>query len=250
MLIIINPGHSLNGKPDPGACGNGFKEHEEAAKIAQVVKEIFDSYNTNIEMKVIQQSGNIDSNTQLNKLVSTINSTKADLMLSIHLNSASAQAHGIETLYYGLSKQGLIFANFIQDTLIKNTGKTNRGSKADVRGLAVLKRTNMTSALVEVGFISNKEEANWIHNNHELIANSIVEGIIKYLINQKLLPVDILDIKEITNETIKANEITKIELSATGNGTFNCKIDEVVKLRANKLETCLNWLKQNYCFKA
>ena len=239
MLIVINPGHSLNGKPDPGACGNGFKEYEEAMIIAESVKRIFDDYHTNINMKIMQQSGNVSSNTQLNRLVVDINSTNADLMLSIHLNSATPTAHGIETLYYSTSKNGLLFANCIQDSLIEKTRRTNRGAKADTRGLAVLKRTDMPSALVEVGFISNMEESNWIHNNHELIAQSIVEGIIKYLIKQKVLTDDILNKKE--------TESLKIEFVSIDRNKFDCMINDELKLKGNKLETCLEWVKKNYC---
>lgn len=243
MLIIINPGHSLNGKPDPGACSNGFKESDEAANIAKFVKEKFDRYQTKIDMKILQQSGNTTSNTQLNRLVAGINSLKADLMISIHLNSASAQAHGIETLYHSSSKQGLLLANNIQDSLVEKTKLSNRGVKADTRGLAVLKKTNMTSVLTEVGFISNSQEANWIHNNHELIAESIVEGIIKYLINQKVLTSDILNISSLTESSNNIN----IKLCPAGGETFDCYINDELKLKKNKLETCLNWIKQNYC---
>ena len=245
MMIIINPGHSQNGNPDPGAVGNGFKEAIEARTIADLVKVKFDKLNTGIELKVLQQNRGTTSNSQLNNLVTDINNTNADLLLSIHLNSSTnSSAKGIETIYSFVSKKGNIFARCIQNALTEIPDKLDRDVKSDQRGLAVLKRTKMPACLTEVGFISNKEEANWIHNNSNLIAEKLVKGIINYLINQKVLTEAVLHTSESTfNDNTK---VPKIELIPAENNKYNCKIDGKLILENNNLYTCLNWIKENY----
>ena len=39
MQVFINPGHALNGNPDPGACGYGLRESDVAARIGVIVEE-------------------------------------------------------------------------------------------------------------------------------------------------------------------------------------------------------------------
>lgn len=245
MLIIINPGHSQNGNPDPGAVGNGFKEAIEARTIADLVKVKFDKLNTGIELRVLQQNRGTTSKSQLNNLVTDINDTNADLLLSIHLNSSTnSSAKGVETLYNFASRKGSMFAQCIQNALTEIPDKLDRDIKSDQRGLAVLKRTKMTACLTEVGFISNKEEANWIHNNSNLIAEKLVKGIINYLIDQKVLTEAVLGASESTfNNNIK---VPKIELIPVKNNKYNCKIDGKLILENNNLYTCLNWIKENY----
>ena len=244
MLIIINPGHSQNGNPDPGAVGNSFKEAIEAKAIADLVKIKFDKLNTGIELKILQQDKGSTSKSQLNNLVTDINSTNADLLLSIHLNSSTnSSAKGIETLYSFASRKGSMFAQCIQNSLTEIPDKLDRGIKSDQRGLAVLKRTKMPACLTEVGFISNKEEANWIHNNSNLISEKLVRGIINYLIDQKVLTEAVLGASESTFDNIKT---PKIELIPTENNKYNCKIDGKLILENNNLYTCLNWIKENY----
>ena len=245
MLIIINPGHSQNGNPDPGAVGNGFKEAIEARTIADLIKTKFDKLNTGIELKILQQNKGTTSKSQLNNLITDINNSNADLLLSIHLNSStSSSAKGIETIYNLVSRKGNLFARCIQSALTEIPDRLDRDVKSDQRGLAVLKRTKMPACLTEVGFISNKEESNWIHNNSDLIADKLVKGIINYLIDQKVLTEAVLKASENTfNSTVKGH---KIELVPSENNKYNCKIDGKLMLENNNLFTCLNWIKENY----
>lgn len=243
MKIIINPGHSLECKPDSGAAYFGFKEALEAMEIAKYVKSKLDNLNLGLYVEICQQSGGNNANMQLNNLVSYVNNSKADLFLSIHLNAATSTAKGSETLYFNRSEKGLKFAKCIQNSLRTINNIPDRGVKVDIRGLAVLKRTNMTSCLTEVGFISNQAEATFIHNNHSLIGEKLAQGIINYLISQKLLTDNILIT---SNETKKAISLPKIVLNPTKDNKYDCLINDNLKLKNNSLNTCLEWIKKNY----
>ena len=61
VKVLINPGHSKNGVPDPGACANGYKEALVAAQISDLVKSYLDAQaranGYELEVDVHQQGG-------------------------------------------------------------------------------------------------------------------------------------------------------------------------------------------------
>lgn len=103
--------------------------------------------------------------------VNKANSANADLFISIHHNSAGATAKGIETLYSEVSQDDAFggqydsaridksksLATQINNNIANNLNLTNRGCKS--KNLYVCRNTKMPAVLVEVGFITNAEEA-------------------------------------------------------------------------------------------
>ena len=63
--------------------------------------------------------------------------------------------------------------------VVDASGFPNRGVKQRP-GLYVLRKTNMPAILVELGFISNPQEAALMSNNPSLFARGIYNGILKY----------------------------------------------------------------------
>jgi len=108
---------------------------------------------------------------------------KADLFVSIHNNSAfSSEAEGTETLYFPDSQEGQALARLIQNELVSNLKRTDRGIKP--RGdLVVLKYTNMPAVLVECAFLSNPVERKLLQEKEfrALTVKAIYQGIDKYL---------------------------------------------------------------------
>ncbi|ANE49154.1 N-acetylmuramoyl-L-alanine amidase family protein [Flavisolibacter tropicus] len=82
--------------------------------------------------------------------------------------------------YFAKSYQ---FADFVQQEFIKS-GRINRGVKQrNEKGIWVLHATGMPSVLIEVGFISNKEEEAYLISNdgqNEIVGN-IIEAIRNYM---------------------------------------------------------------------
>jgi N-acetylmuramoyl-L-alanine amidase len=106
--------------------------------------------------------------------------------LSIHTNSfADPSANGTETFYYTsqlneraeASKQ---LATFVNNRLYKAWGTKNRGVK--VFGYQVVKYNPLPAALVELGFISNKNDASKLGSSQyrESAAEAIYLGILDY----------------------------------------------------------------------
>ena len=231
MKVFINPGHSENGIPDPGASYNGYKEAIIARQIGDKLAEILKSYN--IEVELYQQRNekgeSLTANQQLNRVPKKANASKADIFVSIHLNAASnPTARGTETLCSNGSKNGEKLANLINSKLSSHF--INRGVKIDTRGLLVLKATNMPAVLTEVGFISNLTEINYIKANIQEIAKQIAYGILEYF-----------NIKIAIEQKCK----NKIILEENEDGLYNCYVNDIIKLKANKLRTCLGWIDKN-----
>lgn len=78
------------------------------------------------------------------------------------------------------NKQSFRIAELVQNNLIANTGRRNRGVKQ--AGLLVLRATTMPSILIELGFISNRAEEKTlqIKANQIKMAEAIYDGVITY----------------------------------------------------------------------
>ena len=74
----------------------------------------------------------------------------------------------------------LTFAEHIQDQLVKRVGRKDRGVQQ--AGFLVLYKTAMPSVLVEIGFISNQEEENFLcsENGQTYIASAIFRAFRDY----------------------------------------------------------------------
>ncbi|MCR1850197.1 N-acetylmuramoyl-L-alanine amidase [Paeniclostridium sordellii] len=172
--VFLDPGH---GGYDSGALGFGRKESELNLQVAKRVERKLQSQNIEVVM-----SRKTDEFISLGKRAELANNYGADVFVSIHQNSAENQsANGIET-YYHPNKQGYKpLALDIQNSAIKITGARNREVKSS--NLAVLRESNMPSALFESGFITNENESYKLADPsyQDKLATGIASGIEKYL---------------------------------------------------------------------
>jgi len=76
--------------------------------------------------------------------------------------------------------QSILLADYIQKNFTKNLNRKNRGVKQ--AGFLVLRETYMPSVLVELGFLSNKKENNFLRskNGQSHLANQISQAVINY----------------------------------------------------------------------
>ena len=85
------------------------------------------------------------------------NANGADVLLSIHANSAeNAAGHGTEVYHYPGSIQGKRLASLLQARLVTEQGTADRGVKA--ANFQILRETDCPAVLVEVAFISNEAD--------------------------------------------------------------------------------------------
>ena len=202
ITIVIDPGHSSTGtsgnepvspnssttklKDGLGATGSytNIPEHKTNMSVALLVKKELTSKGYNViltKQDVAESKSNIERAEVGNK-------NNADLVVRIHADSAEnssisgASMHvpannEYTSSFYKISKS---YGTTILNTYVDEVGIKNRG---------VIERNDLTGfnwskvpvVLIEMGFLSNKEDDNFVSNtaNHPKIAKAISDGIDK-----------------------------------------------------------------------
>lgn len=199
--IVIDPGH---GGKHPGAV-NWMYGHVEDITVMEkdinlAVANFMSQYMTNSIPEVTRRlTRRVDTTVSLSDRCRYANGVRpndkpADAFISIHTNARPMKGRyglEIETFHFRGSEEGEELAYCIQDTLFNQSMKfgvpvIDRGVKIGERNgkpFYVLKNTNMPAALVELGFLSDDEEAKLLVNpaNQELMAMAIVDGVVQWL---------------------------------------------------------------------
>jgi N-acetylmuramoyl-L-alanine amidase len=176
VRVAIDPGH---GGRDPGAVGiNGLQEKIVVLDIAQRVAELLEQQG----VQVILTRRN-DSEIGLEPRVQDANQGNANLFVSIHANAIDMDhpnINGVETYYYS-SDAARQLAQTIQTSLTQATGMRSIGVKQS--RFYVLRHTRMPAALVEVGFVTGRDDAPRLADPafRDRIAEGIARGILQYV---------------------------------------------------------------------
>ena len=190
-VVYLDAGH---GGYDPGASYFGISEKSLTLAIQSRVKAKLEA-----ERYQVVTTRTSDTYVDLTDRSRAANASESDIFVSIHINaSGSSAAQGIETYYYQpyaeypsrinatyhanptrLSMSDTL-ANAIQSSLINATGAQNQGVKRQT--FAVLRETTAPAVLLELGFLSNPQEAARLNTSayQETLANAIVAGIKSY----------------------------------------------------------------------
>lgn len=182
--LCLDPGH---GGKDPGAVNKdlGIQEKKINLAVGLLMRGyiytgdyLFDAYMTRHKDEFIS----------LRDRCGKALSWKAHAFLSIHTNARPMRGKPgveIETYHYPGSKKGEEFADIVQEALIKDIGEIFKVIDRGVKGgkYYVLKHTKMPAVLVELGFLSDNEEALFLSNinNQEKIAKSLCEAAEHFL---------------------------------------------------------------------
>lgn len=168
--IAIDPGH---GGYDDGASANNLYEKELVYDVAYRTQQRLEQAGADV---VITRSG--DDYTALEERAAIANRANADIFVSIHANAAAAtSADGIETYHYPTSDDGQRLAYNLQTSMINELDSDDRGVKS--ANFSVLRNTAMPAALVELGFVTNGDEAQRMESStfRNEAANALYLGI-------------------------------------------------------------------------
>lgn len=126
-----------------------------------------------------------DENGTLNDAIRDSNAYGPSLHVSLHSNASpeelSGRLQGPEIYYYEGSEQGLKAAEAIGNRLAQVYPYADTVQIIPVkRELAELARTKSPAVLIEVAYHDNPQDAAWIENNLDAIAEAIVHGITDY----------------------------------------------------------------------
>lgn len=177
--IAIDAGH---GGKDPGAVSpSGIKESEISRKIASLVEKILSGLGAEV-YRVYEP----DKKTDLKTRASKANSAKANLLISIHLNSSkNPEACGCEVLYSDLmaetGRKSKRLAEILVREISSSLGVKCRGAKVR-NDLSLLRNSQIPAVIVEPLFLSNPEEEEMLSDDETLkrISSAIVRGIMKF----------------------------------------------------------------------
>jgi N-acetylmuramoyl-L-alanine amidase len=213
--IVIDPGH---GGHDPGARVNGISEASLVLDVAMRLEELLKNQ-PGVEVVLTRRS---DTYIALEERTAIANRSDADLFLSIHANaSTAATARGIETYFLNFATnpeaeaiaarenagsaktmrhlpdivqaiamnnkidESRDLATIIQSTLYDQLRKSNRNLKnlgVKQAPFVVLVGATMPSALAEVSFMTNRNEAALLKTDkyRQQIAEALHRGITRY----------------------------------------------------------------------
>ena len=118
----------------------------------------------------------------LDRRCDIINSSGADMVISIHQNSyVTPKAEGAQVFYYKKSDESKKIAQIMQNVLGEKLGST-RQIKSDVN-YYILLHSQLPTIISECGFLSNPEEEQRLctEEYQERIADALYCGIIEYL---------------------------------------------------------------------
>ena len=185
FTVVLDAGH---GGIDSGCVGpSGTKESEITLRISQKLG----TYLSTLGLNVVYTRTNMDGlygtfargfkQKDLNKRKQIIEESKADLVVSLHLNSyVDSSAHGAQVFYKIGSEKSHELANNIQSLFKQNLFKARETAlKGD---FFILNCTSALGVLCECGFLSNPEEEKLLKTDEYLqkISYNISLGILSY----------------------------------------------------------------------
>lgn len=210
-LVVIDPGH---GGKDPGALRGNVKEKDIVLSVSKFLKdELSNDFN-------VIMTRNTDVFIKLSERPEIANKSKAKLFVSVHANaSENTKANGVEVFYF--SKKSSPYAErianfensfgekygessstiaqisgelaykknqessiFLAKDIVNKLANVTKLKNGGIHGanFAVLRGFNGTGILVELGFVSNKNDRAIITNENyqKIMAKEIANSIREY----------------------------------------------------------------------
>lgn len=173
--ILLDPGHgSAN---DLGSVGpTGYPEKGAALTVSKLLRQALEQRGANV---VMTREG--DEDLYPNDRAKKIEQIRPTVALSLHYNALpdggdAWNTQGVGTFWYHPQAQGL--AVFLHDYLVQKLGRTSYGVYWN--NLALTRPAIAPSVLLELGFMINPNEFEWITNPaaQKQLALTLADGIV------------------------------------------------------------------------
>lgn len=180
VTIILDAGH---GGKDAGTSYKDIYEKDINLNIVKVLKETLEKNNANV---IITRDGDYDLSTpnakrrkrsDFDNRIKLINSSNADIYLSIHLNYFNNSIYkGAQIFYNNTFEENKILAENIQKKLNKK-----REIKKMESNLYMYNKLKVPGVLIECGFLSNPTDRKNLTNDKHIkqISEDITKAIIE-----------------------------------------------------------------------
>ena len=173
--MIVDAGH---GGHDPGTISaSGIQEKNINLRVAAKVARLLEQRGIGVVMTRWQ-----DQFIELEERSAIANRRGADLFVSIHADSApSRSAQGFTVYVATAASTGAYRAAHAINQAMERTGMDNRGIREE--DYRVLVNTECPAALIELGYLSNPEDAAHLADDsfRDRLAEAIADGIEAYL---------------------------------------------------------------------
>lgn len=186
-VVVIDAGH---GGFDPGKAGpNGTKEDEINLQIAFKLKDYLEQSGATVIMtrtddeKLQGEKGNTHKRRDMNYRKQVIQSSEADILVSIHQNAfTQTDVKGAQVFYYQDSENAKLLAGCIQNNIKAYADTDNRRKIKSSKEYYILKISEMPGVIVECGFLTNPEEEAKLASDkyQDQMAWAIYVGIVDY----------------------------------------------------------------------
>jgi N-acetylmuramoyl-L-alanine amidase len=177
IKILLDPGHG--GPEDTGATGpTGYPEKNVTLIMAKLVREQLQARGATVYMTRQE-----DKDVSLQDRVAMIDKLKPAIAISIHYNSLpddgdAQNTQGMGAFWYNAQAHSL--AVFLHNYIVNKLGRSSYGVFWD--NLALTRPTTAPAVLLELGFMSNPVEFEWVTNPQEQpkLAEAIADGITEW----------------------------------------------------------------------
>lgn len=170
-VIFIDPGH---GGVDIGLSSDSGLEKNATMDICSKLKVMLESQGYTVVM-----SREEDTRLSKEERVAAANESGADLLISVHCGySGDSAASGTVTYYKEESRASQTLCENIQSAVVKENGSGDGGTEEGRYN--ILSDTEMPGVLIEVGYMSNAEEAAKLAD--DAYQNDTAKGIAKGII--------------------------------------------------------------------
>ncbi len=178
IKILLDPGHG--GPEDLGSRGpTGYPEKTVALVITKLVRDRLQQRGATVYL-----TRETDVDVPLQDRVALIDKVQPTLALSLHYNALpddgdAIKTKGVSAFWYNTQAHSL--AVFLHNYLTKTLKRSSYGVFWD--NLALTRPTTAPSVLLELGFMINPDEFEWITNPKEQqrLATAIADGITRWL---------------------------------------------------------------------
>lgn len=180
--VCVDAGH---GGSDVGAVGlDGSYEKDDNLRLALKVADALKESGVTV---ILTRSDDCD--TQLNSRSKIANKAKADIFVSLHRNSTANPntTKGIEIwIHSSGSERSYAAADDILNNLEQVGISENRGVRIGTQGdsdddYAVIRDTDMTSMIIEMGFMTSQDDLDYFNENIDNYAKAISNGVVEWL---------------------------------------------------------------------
>jgi N-acetylmuramoyl-L-alanine amidase len=183
-IIVLDPGH---GGTNDGAVANGVREADVNLAIAFKVRDKLAASGATVVMtrscdQDVAVPG-VPAAAELQARVDFISSADADIFVSLHANShPNSETAGAITFYP--SGRPTDLARAVQEAMVYEAGVIDKGVRP--ANFYVLRNSDVPAILVEVGFLTNRNEALRLTDKsyQDQLAAGIAKGILRYFLSR------------------------------------------------------------------